>query len=330
MAFDHYIPASYLGRFSNDTDPVRRKRRLWAVDKRENLLNLTTAGELCGLHNFYKLSAKNEDPRLVDSQWSGYENKLNPALDDMISGKLDALSWLQTLVVFVAALLVRGGDFETRFNERFEGIGLNEAGLMTRDNTNVARLMELQRLFASVIGARWLLLEASGNNAQITNDLGYTPFMNPQNGESGIAIPVSRKHILLLIACRKRVIAHAVDGTWVPNIERNTLEDEAHAMFLYSIASCAQRYVIGADETAMRKYLKAEATPPPIPEPSMLGFLNSEMAREYEMIYFNCLTRFSSAPTGSDTQVFVDYDKNMRGANREAHQNNVQPPLKPG
>ena len=308
---------------------MRRKRRLWAVDKCENLLSLTTAGELCGLHNFYTLSAKNQDPRLVDSEWSGYENKLNPALDDMIAGKLDALAWLQTLVVFAAALLVRGSDFETRFDERFKDMGVKSAKFLTRDNTNMARLMELQRLFASVIGARWLLLETSGNNVQITNDLGYTPFMNPRLGESGIAIPVSHKHILLVIACRKRTIAHAVNGTWVPNIERNILEDDAHAMFLDSIASCAQRYVIGPDETAMRKYLRAETTPPPIPEPSMLGFLNSEMARNYEMMYFNCLTKFSSPPTGPNTQVIVDYDKNMPGADPESPQNSTQPPPEP-
>jgi len=327
MAFDHYIPASYLGRFSTDTNPVRRKRRLWAVDKREKLLTQTTAREICGEQNFYALSPKNEDPRFVDSEWSGYENRLNPALDNLIAGKLDARDWLKTLVVFAAALLVRGRDFEARFDERFEGIDLPK--YLNRDNTNVARLMELQRLFASVIGARWLLLETSGNNAQITNDLGYTPFMNPQLGESGIAIPVSHKHILLVIACRKRTIAHVENGAWVPNIERNALEDDAHAMFLDSIAGCAQRYVIGPDETAMRKYLKAEATPPPIPEPSMLGFLNSEMARYYEMMYFDCLTRFSSPPTGPNTQVFVDYDKNMAGANPESPLKSAQTPPEP-
>lgn len=311
MAFDHYIPASYLGRFSQDTEPVRRRRRLWAVDKRDGRLYQATAGELCGLHNFYSLSLANQDPRFVDSQWSGYENNLNAALDQMIAGDIDALEWLKTLVVFVAALLVRGGDFDDRFTERFTEFGPGIERWTTRDNTNMMRLMELQRLFASVIGARWLLLEASGAHLQITNDLGYTPFMNPQRKESGIAIPVGFRHILLIIACRRRVIAHARDGSWYADVERGNLDDDAHAGFLNNIAACAQRYVIGADEATMQKYVKTESSSPPIPEPAMLGFLDSEMARHYEMIYFHLVSKFSSPPDKPHTQAYVDYDKKM-------------------
>lgn len=316
MPFDHYIPASYLGRFSLDTNRVRRNRRLWAVDKREGRLFQTTAGELCGLHNFYSLSPRATpdsglDPRFVDSQWSAYENNLNPALDKMISGDLDALDWLKTLVVFCAALLVRGGDFDSRFSARLEDLGPGLERWTGRDNTNIMRLMELQRLFASVMGARWLLLASSGKHAQITNDLGYTPFLNPQRKDSGIAIPVGPRHVLLLIANHKRVIAHAHNNSWAPNIDRGDLEDDQHAAFLSTIAAFAQRYVIGPAEAAMRNYVKVETDPPPVPEPAQLGFLNAEMARHYEMIYFNCLSRLSSPPNNPKDFIYVDYDKNM-------------------
>jgi hypothetical protein len=330
MPFDHYIPAGYLGRFSNDTNPVRRNRRLWAVDKRENRLFQATAAELCGLHNFYTLSPKNEDPRFVDSVWAGYENRLNPALDQMIVGRLDAMEWLKTLVVFAAALLVRGGDFNSRFNDRFSALGPGLEDRLTSDNTNLVRLMELQRLFASMIGARWLLLKTSGKYTQITNDLGYTPFLKADRQESGIAIPVSHQHILLIIACRRRVIARGQNGKWVPEIERSTLTDEAHAAFRENIAACAQRYVIGPDEASMRRYLKAESTAPPIPEPQMLGFLNGAMARHYEMIYFHLVTYFSSPPQGRNAQAYVDYDKNMPKEANEPAAVEPQLPTEPG
>lgn len=149
----------------------------------------------------------------------------------MISGKLDALQWLNTLVFFGAALLVRGGDFDSRFSARLQPLGSGLAPWTGRDNTNMVRLMELQRLFASVMWARWLLLASSGKHAQITNDLGYAPCLNPQRKESGIAIPVSQRHILLIIANRKRIIARTHKGSWMPNIERSTLEDDPHGAF---------------------------------------------------------------------------------------------------
>jgi len=309
MAFDHYLPASYLGAFSRDTDPVRRKRQLWAVDKREGRLFQAPASNLCGAQNFYNLSRhSDQDPRFVDGSWSGYENNLNQAIDQMISGELEALQWLKTLVVFAAALLVRGEDFNSRFAER---LGPDLTASRGRDNTNMMRLMELQRLFASMIGARWLLLETSGKVAQITNDLGYTPFLNPKLRESGIAVPVGPKHILLIIATLKRVIAQVRNGSWIPNIEHGRLEDDAHHAFLMNIAACAQRFVIGPDEATMRPYLTSEPNPPPVPEPAMLGFLNGPMARRYEMIYFQILTKLASPPGESDTNLYVDYVKNM-------------------
>jgi len=309
MAFDHYLPASYIGSFSRDANPTRRKRRLWAVDKREGRLFETTASELCGAHNFYGLSLSNDDPRFVDSQWSSYESDLNAALERMVAGTIDAVQWLKTLVVFVAALLVRGEDFETRFTERLGELAASRG----RDNTNMMRLMELQRLFASVIGARWLLLETPGTAAQITNDLGYTPFLNPAHKESGIAIPLNPRHILLIITTLKRVIARAKDGGWEPNIERGVLDQNAHGSFLKNIAASAQRYVMGPDEESLRQYVTVEASPPAVAEPALLGFFSGAMARHYEMIYFHLSNKFSSPPANPNEYAYVDYAKNMPG-----------------
>jgi hypothetical protein len=116
---------------------------------------------------------------------------------------------------------------------------------------------------------------------------------------------------LLIIACRRRIVARGRNGKWVPEIERGTLGDQAHAAFRDNIAACAQRYVIGPDEATMRRYVRTEAAAPPIPEPQFLGFLDSPTARRYEMIYFHLLTYFSSPPKERNSQAYVDYDKQM-------------------
>ena len=309
MPFDHYIPASYLGRFSSDEDRPRRRRRLWVADRQQAKVYWQAATKICGARDFYSVSS-GPDPRLIDTMWT-YERDLNQALDSLIAGKLDVSQWLNTLVRFVAALLVRGPDFDIRFNGRFDWFGGALDDRLTKSNTHYARLFEWQRLLASIIGARWLLIETSGQFTQVTNDLGYTPFVNPRLKEYGIAIPVGKQHILLIIACKKRVIATVNNGSWVPVIERGVLDDPEHAKFLDSIALCAQRYVLGPNELQMRKYLNPQATPPLIPEPDMLGFMSGPMARHYEMLYFHCVTQFAIPPSNPDAYVYVDFEKNM-------------------
>jgi hypothetical protein len=97
----------------------------------------------------------------------------------------------------------------------------------------------------------------------------------------------------------------------VPCIEHGSLDDEAHRAFLQNIAACAQRYVMGPDEATLQPYLTKEASAPPVPEPSMLGFFGGEMAREFEMVYFNTVTALSSPPANANSKVGVDYLKNL-------------------
>lgn len=122
MPFDHYIPASYLGRFSSEEDRPRRRRRLWIADQQQGRVLWQAAETICGARDFYSVSSS-LDPRLIDKMWTSYEPDLNRALDRLITGQLDAAQWLKTLVRFVAALLVRGPDFDVRFNARFDWFG---------------------------------------------------------------------------------------------------------------------------------------------------------------------------------------------------------------
>jgi hypothetical protein len=162
MAFQHYMPASFLARFSSETETEpKRKRALWVLNKRTKNLFCANAGSICGVNDMFAVGQPH-DPNLVDQMWSGYEPRLYDALDALIARRLDALEWLRTLVPFVSALFVRGMDFDNRFNSRLESFAPGLAEKLSPDNINFARLMEWQRLRPAMISASWDVLEMRG------------------------------------------------------------------------------------------------------------------------------------------------------------------------
>src|ERR1700730_8647649 len=112
MPFQHYLPATFLAIFSNDTNPVRRDRPLCVLDKRRGALFTVTAARICGEHNYYyQEDGGGWTTSDIDRVLSGYEPVLHTALEDLIAGRLDAVTWLGTAVEFVTALMTRGPDF---------------------------------------------------------------------------------------------------------------------------------------------------------------------------------------------------------------------------
>lgn len=117
MPFDHYLPATYIARFSLDSTEPRRKRRVYVVDKQLGVVFRTPVENICGEKEFY--SVEHDNPRIVDGMWSVYEGRLNVALDRLVDRSVDARLWANTLVPFVTALMVRGRDFYPARRERF-------------------------------------------------------------------------------------------------------------------------------------------------------------------------------------------------------------------
>jgi hypothetical protein len=324
MPLDHYLSATYLASFSFDSNPVRRERRLWAADRCTGRLFQTPASKLCAARDFYTARGNlGWDSRSVDRALAGHERRLSNAIDGLIDGTIDANVWL-TLVLFVASLMVRSSDFERRFVAR---PGIREVyrrfphayGRDGRDNTNFARVLEQQRLFPSVISARWVLLETSGNVVLITNDIGYTPFFDQERNETGIAIPVGPMHILMIAPTMKRVIVQAKEGRWRPCIERGTLLDSDSRLFSDCIADAAQRFVIGPSEESVRRYAVAQKVRPLMPEPAMLGFFSGPLARDHEMIFLHLCSALAKPPDGSVAGLSVDFEKGspLRGSSRQ-------------
>jgi hypothetical protein len=113
--------------------------------------------------------------------------------------------------------------------------------------------------------------------------------------ETGIAIPVGPRHILLITPVEGRTLAVFSDGCWRPEIEGGWLSDEQHDGFLNVIAACGRRFLIGPDRKAVAKYALRQDQPHPVPEPGLLGFLSGAMARKYEMLFLGvCKARWAS------------------------------------
>lgn len=320
MPLDHFLPATYIAGFSTDTNPVRRQRRVWVADKQAGKIFETAASNVCAINDFYTLETSQFDaPRVVDAQFSYYEGPLANAIDHLISGVIDAHTWLTVLVRFVAGLLVRGPDFNRRFLRRFSDSFRAELAKLDpvfhgRDNTNLARIHEHQRLLAPICGAAWTVLETSGGVEQITNDLGFIGFEHVQTKYRGIAVPLDRHHILTLRPRLQAILAIARAGTWVPEIRFGKLSDEQHVAFTTTVGAAAQRFVFGPTDRAVTPHIIKQEMPPLVPDPADLGFLAGRRASVHEMLFFELLQKIGTPPHRPDPKIYIDFSEKIRKA----------------
>lgn len=202
----HLLPATFLARFAFLEKTPRRRSCLFVGDRLNNRVFDASAQKVGTKKEFYS--------PLVDDVWSGYESRLNVAINNLVNRKIDAVEWLRVVVPFVTALLVRSEDFNTRFKSRFEGLGIEPAEW----NIDRARLFELQRLLSAVLVANWLILRVSKDPPLILNDKGWTPGFDPITKRHGMAIPLDTKHVLLVTPCRAGSVVYADGEVWRPTI----------------------------------------------------------------------------------------------------------------
>ncbi len=304
MPLHHYLPASYLARFSPDstTEPVRN--RLLAVGDKKNQRCFNAPARRVGcIRNLYTLIDNSKSPELVDQIWTEYERHLPVAVDNLIQGRLTAETWCRVLVPFVACMLVRGPDFNERFNTRSEFLRLqNPKFSLTPDNANVARLMELQRLLACVLAARWIVLTAYGGEDLITNDLGYSPFIHPENGGArGMAIPLGNKSILAIVPeMMDRPIARAIDDEWIPIIEHRDLLPANHQALNRAMAQNALRFVFGSDVSLIQQQIQGLTPALSSPEPRELGFPEELLRPTFEFTWHRLVGAIQRHPSEKD------------------------------
>jgi len=256
------------------------------------------------LYTMYERSAKPDN--LIEDIWARYETDLPSSVEKLISGSLDAETWARILVPFVAGLFVRGTDFNNRFNSRLNALGIET---ISKDNTNGARLFELQRLLAPVIASKWIVIKVNGDRYLITNDLGYAPFVNPHTGDKGIAIPLGLHHILAISPLMARTIAYADGGSWIPVIEYVEEPPNSHLALNNILAFAAQRFIFGPDEESIKRNLSITARAPHVPEPQFFGFISGSLARAYEFTWHRLVSVLRKHPDNKGSWDFsIDWE----------------------
>jgi hypothetical protein len=300
MPLDHYLPAAHLAAFSNESTLPRRERHLVAGDLIEHHLVHGTAAGFCAEHDFYTLTDHPSRPRLLDEIFSSYEHDLPSAIDALLDGSIDARTWARVLVPFVAGLLVRGPDFNTRFSHRLLALGLDSSP----GNTNRARLFELQRLLAPVLAAEWIVLHATGPDPIIQSDVGYVGFTNVNLGHLGIAFPLRLDRVLVLVPRRAAPIVIESEGRWVPLVSHSHLAPGNHLGLNRTLASSAHRFVFGPDEKAIIPHLSRQATPSRVPESEELGFITGTLSVVHEFAWHRLVGVLEKSPFDPDTWDF--------------------------
>jgi hypothetical protein len=299
-ARQHYLPASFVARFSVDPNPEVRQRRLFVMQR-----NRTEPFELAAENAGF---ARNLYGDSLDEIWSAYESRLPAALDALCKPdrELEADAWLRVLVPFAAALLLRGQDFEKRFTNRViqdfgEALGLR-ASRTARD----ARILELQRLLAPVTAARWVVMHASGDSHVITSDVGWAPYRDAARGELGFAIPLGLKTILGLVPARTRAALRWNGSAWSTLIDHRKLHRGNHVPLNRAIADFARLQVFGPTRESVevvRDVLASELGGPADPFP--FGPLGGVSGPPNEFTWHRLAGALKKTPADSSLREFA-------------------------
>jgi hypothetical protein len=252
----------------------------------------------------------------IDGMWMPVESRLPPALDALVgstSSPLDAHIWANTLVPFITDLFVRGRDFIEEFQLRWimmyrkdvprELFG--ETG--ARDNANMARLMERQRLLAPVMSAEWEVVHNDSSVPVITNDLGYTLVHDYILGRVGYAVPLRSDAVLTLWRgprARGLGLGWTGDGWVVLGIRHARMTDDGVRDLNRAIAWYSTDEVYGSDPVVVEKACDSRGSHPPVRPQGMLLVDPGVRLDETEMVYFKVLTVLGERGTPSTPILF--------------------------
>jgi tetratricopeptide (TPR) repeat protein len=285
MTKHHYLPASFLARFSVDPPSIHsRDRRIFVGNKETLEVYPQRTGKSAAINNLYSLSDPNSDPELLERKFSEFETHLNPAIDSLISGELDAKTWIRVLVPFVTCMLVRDAGFAQRIKSRFIGFDDHTMKFFD-DNINEIRMIEIQKLLVSITIAKWNVINITGREKLMTNDIGFSPFANFNTNEWGISIPLDYNHVLAIIPRFNGRLLKFENGSWKPIISYFTEPEGNQAGLNNAITQSALRSIFSPEESLAKKYLiRSEYNPKPI-EPVLLGFLGEPLSTAFEFTW---------------------------------------------
>ena len=240
----------------------------------------------------------------MEHTWSGYESHLHLAIQQLIDGTVDAETWARTLVPFVTGLLVRGPDF----NERFEQRAIIQAARPFLDapdhNTNMARAFEMQRLLGPIMVGEWCVATVPGNEKLITNDIAFVPFGLVGSNKTGIAIPLDHKHLLGVFVRTRGPVAFAKEQRWYPCIHYLELDKTDIPGLNTAVAVWAKRFVFGSDRKCIEQYVPPTHNPLSTPEPGALGFIFGKLGAIHQYTWHRFVSVLNKPINSEDAFTF--------------------------
>lgn len=290
-----------MGGFSAQTAGKRRRRVVWTVRREDRRLRQDIPNNIGAVDNLYTLDAGQAwGPAAVDDTWGFHERRLPAAIAALINPAqpLDALTWLTVLVPFVASRFVRHPEFHSRMTERFAAAGFVGEHAPTTTNSNINRLMELQRLQSQVAASHWGVFHAGGTGPRfISNDLGLSLAGTSIPGtRNAWLVPLDSENVLV-ISPRKRAIVmwHAPIGWKVP-VERRTASPYDIRHINFNTAKTAHSFLIASKKDDLEAV--CNSWPDPFPDGSWMedGWLSTSAEKRANEHAVRALLLIASAP----------------------------------
>jgi Tfp pilus assembly protein PilF len=182
----------------------------------------------------------------------GYEQGLREALDALVESRdpLDGRVWLTKLVPFVAAMFVRGPEFQHEYPARLPR-SLDKYGASDLDTATRARLIDFQVLLAPVMAARWAVVHFSKHVDLITSDRGYALTATPTGELPSYVVPADGHAALVVTPQRSGQALRWVRGRWVAELEHFTPSDTEVRALNAAVAAYARRAIYGPSKEAV-------------------------------------------------------------------------------
>ncbi len=255
MPHQHFLGAAFIGGFSLDGSFPARKRPIWVRRRNGQDVYETKPHNVAWQLDLFTIGGVG-DLRSVDDHLGMTDARIAAVIDSLVEGSLTPRDWISTLVPFVATLFVRSPEFGPRFVRRLRQIyggTLPIEAWGRRDNTNLARALEMQRLLSPVMRAEWTLLLNQSSVPLIASDLGYTVMTNQASGRWGYAIPLRIDALVAILAPpAESPQFHLTDPPKATRIGRVALGADAIRGLNNSIAIASVDEVYGATRPVLQ------------------------------------------------------------------------------
>lgn len=214
----------------------------------------------------------------------------------------------------MASLFVRGPNFTHRFEKRIDSLQTQAIDDINEKPDN-SRIFELQRILASVMAANWILCKVLGQKEVIMNDIGYVPYRNDKTNQLGFSIPIDPKTILIIEPCMSRLIMINRFNCWWPNITFGSMDEDFIDSLNMTIASYAQRFIIGATKSQLEFYVDSQRDiNKALLEPYSIGFMSGVTGLVNEFAWHRLVTCIEDPPNEwGDGFLDLRYDNINKG-----------------